>query len=255
MNAFLAPRAQHAFVTLLAVLAIGAAALAQTPGTGAITGVVLDPSERVVTNAEVEVVSAETDASRSVRTNAEGGFHVTLLPPGRYIVTVRASGFATERSQPIDVTVSETSSLDVKLAVVQENTSVQVSATASAASLESSRLGGLVNHTEIQALPLSNRNFTQILGLTPGVVTDLPTPSSLGRGTINVATDGATPTQNNIQFNGVDANNIAENSASNAESSIVGVAVPAPDTIEEFRVQSANFDAAYGRSAGANVDL
>jgi hypothetical protein len=247
-------RIQLILAALLMVLGTGTA-IAQAPGTGAMSGIVLDPGERVVRNAEVVVVSQETHASRSVRTDAEGVFHVTLLPPGKYTVTVNASGFSAERSQPIDVTVSQTSSLDVKLTVAQTNTTVQVNGAASVANLESSTLGGLVDDTAIQALPLSNRNFTQILALAPGVVTDLPVPSSLGRGTINVATTGSTPTQNNIQFNGIDANNMAEDSASNAESSIVGVAVPAPDTIQEFRVQTANFDAAYGRSPGGNVDL
>jgi hypothetical protein len=247
-------RTRYILAALLVVLRIGIA-FGQTPGTGAISGSVLDPAERVVGNAEVLVVNQETHASRPARTNAEGVFHVTLLSPGKYTVTVNALGFSVARSQPIDVTVGQTSSLDMKLTIAQANASVQVSGAASVASLESSTLGGLVDGSAIQALPLSNRNFTQILGLAPGVVTDLPTPSSLGRGTINVAIDGATPTQNNIQFNGVDANNMAENSASSAESSIVGVAVPAPDTIQEFRVQTANFDAAYGRSAGGNVDL
>jgi Carboxypeptidase regulatory-like domain/TonB dependent receptor len=247
-------RTQFILAALLMVLRIGTA-FAQAPGTGAISGLVLDPGERVVGNAEVLVVSEQTHASRSVKTDAAGVFHVTLLPPGKYTATVHAPGFSVERSQPIDVTVSQTSSLDVKLTVAQTKTTVEVSGAASVANLESSTLGGLVDDTAIQALPLSNRNFTQILALAPGVVTDLPVPSSLGRGTINVAITGSTPTQNNIQFNGIDANNMAEDSASNAESSIVGVAVPAPDTIQEFRVQTANFDAAYGRSPGGNVDL
>jgi hypothetical protein len=184
-----------------------------------------------VTNADVVAVNDATRLSRAVKTTSEGVFRVPLLLPGTYTVTVTVPGFSVNTSQLIQVTVSETSSLDVRLSVAGANTSVQVSTGAIAANLESSTLGGLVDRAAIQTLPLSNRNFTQILGLAPGVVTDLPTPSSLGRGTINMAVDGSTPTQNNIQFNGIDANNMAENSASSAESSIVGVSVPAPDTI------------------------
>jgi hypothetical protein len=227
----------------------------QTPGTGAISGIVFDPANRVVVNAEVLAVSDDTHVSRSVTTTSTGLFRVPLLPPGSYAVTVKAPGFAVNISQLVVVTVSQTSSLDIKLAVAGANQSVVVSRQAQVADLDSSTLGGLVDNAAIETLPLSNRNFTQILGLAPGVVTDLPTPSSLGRGTINVSADGATPTSNNIQFNGIDANNMAENSASSAETSIVGVAVPAPDTIQEFRVQTANFDASYGRSTGGNVDL
>ena len=111
-----------------------------------------------------------------------------------------------------------------------------------------------MDDTAIQALPLSNRNFTQIMGLSPGVVGALPTPSALRNGSQNVASDGGKTTANNIQFNGVDANNLAENSVTNAGEE-VGVALPAPDSIQEFRVQTANFDAAYGRGSGADVDL
>ena len=156
---------------------------------------------------------------------------------------------------PVQVTVSETSSLNVTLAVAGTTTSVQVSGSSEIAELESSTLGGLVDERAIQALPLSSRNYTQILGLSPGVIADLPTATVLGNGTQNVASNGATPTANNIQFNGIDANNLQENSAAVAQNYEVGTAIPAPDTIEEFRVQTANYDASYGRGTGANEDL
>src|SRR6202000_2680544 len=133
--------------------------------------------------------------------------------------------------------------------------SVQVGGSSEIAELESSTLGGLVDERAIQALPLSSRNYTQILGLSPGVIAALPTATVLGNGTQNVASNGATPTANNIQFNGIDANNLQENSAAVAQNYEVGTAIPAPDTIQEFRVQTANYDAAYGRGTGANVDL
>jgi Carboxypeptidase regulatory-like domain/TonB dependent receptor len=227
----------------------------QTPGTGAISGVVLDPTNRVVANAEVVVVSETTYASRVVRATSEGVFRVPLLLPGKYSVSISAPGFVTSTPASIDVTVSETSSVNVTLAVAGMNTSIQVNGGAQIAELESSTLGGLVNNAAIQSLPLSSRNYTQILGLSPGVVADLPTATVLGNGTQNVASNGATPTANNIQFNGIDANNLLENSAALAQNYEVGTAIPAPDMIEQFRVQTANFDAAYGRGTGANVDL
>ena len=243
-------------IFVLYFLIMTGAAFAQTPGTGAISGLVYDPSGRVVGNAEVQALDEETHTSRSVMTTPEGVFRVLLLPPGEYTVTVKASGFAVSTSRLIEVTVSQTSSLNVTLALATASTNVQVTSTgAEMVELESSALGGLVNETAIQALPLSSRNYTQILGLSPGVVVDLPNAAQLGNGTENVASNGATPTANNIQFNGVDANNLAENSAAIAETSEVGTAIPAPDTIQEFRVQTANFDAAYGRGTGANVDL
>ena len=243
-------------VTLsLVLLLLASVCFGQTPGTGAISGVVYDPANRVVANAEVLVVDDATQISRSVRTTAEGVFRAPLLPPGTYTVTVKAPRFAVSVSSSLQVTVSETTSLNVTLAVAGASESVQVEANAATAQLESSTLGGVVDETAILSLPLASRNYTQILGLAPGVVVDLPNAAQLGRGTQNVASNGATPTANNIQFNGIDANNLVQNSASNAESSQVGTAIPAPDSIQEFRVQTANFDAAYGRGTGANVDL
>jgi hypothetical protein len=244
-------------IHLSVALALTMASLvyAQDAATGAISGVVYDPSNRVVVNAEVLAVNEATHVSRSVMTTAEGVFRVTLLPPGAYVVTVKMAGFAVNTSHSIQVIVSQTASLNVTMAIAGVRESAQVESAASVAELESSTLGGVVDETAIRSLPLASRNYTQILGLAPGVVVDLPNATALGNGTQNVASNGATPTANNIQFNGVDANNLAENSAANSESALVGTAIPAPDSIQEFRVQTANFDAAYGRGTGANVDL
>ena len=122
------------------------------------------------------------------------------------------------------------------------------------AETESSTLGRAVEPESIQLLPLANRNYTQILGLSPGVVVALPDATALGRGTQNVSSEGAKTTSNNIQFNGIDANNASQNSAEN-DGEEVGTGIPAPDAIQEFKVQTGNYDAAYGRGSGANVDL
>jgi hypothetical protein len=246
----------HRFFAICILLALGLpeTVFAQTPGTGAISGIVYDPSHRTIANAEVVAINEATNASRTVATTPDGVFRVPLLPPGNYAVTVKARGFADQTSKAISVTVSETSSLSVTLTVEAASASVQVESDAEMAQLESSTLGRAVEQEAIQALPLANRNYTQILGLSPGVVVGLPDATELGRGTQNVTSNGAKTTSNNLQFNGIDANNLSQNSAAN-DGEEVGVAIPAPDAIEEFKVQTANYDASYGRGAGANVDL
>jgi Carboxypeptidase regulatory-like domain/TonB dependent receptor len=228
---------------------------AQTPGTGAISGVVLDPTSRTVINAEVTVVNQGTHVSRHVQTSSEGLFRAALLSPGLYSVSVSSPGFAGNSSTEVAVVSGEVSSISVTLRVASTRVDVQVSGGADRTELESSTIGGLVDTTAMETLPLSSRNYTQIIGLSPGVVADLPTATTLGNGTQNVASNGATPTANNIQFNGIDANNLQENSAALAQNYEVGTGIPAPDTIQEFRVQTANYDAAYGRGSGASVDL
>ncbi|WP_041592471.1 TonB-dependent receptor [Terriglobus roseus] len=227
---------------------------AQTPGTGAITGAVLDPSGRVVVHAEVVAIHDATHQERRGVTDDSGIYRLSLLSPGRYTITVSSPGFASVGLPLVAVDTGGVSSINVTLSTAKADTRVQVNADASLASFESATLGGLVDQTAVLALPLRNRNFTQILGLSPGVITEVPSAAAIGAGTQNVSSNGAKTTANNVQFNGVDANNLAQNSMTNIGQE-VGVAIPAPDAIDQFKVQTANFDAAYGRGSGANVDV
>lgn len=227
---------------------------AQVPGTGAIRGVVLDPSGHPVANAMIAIENETMHLQRSVSTNGSGEYSAALLLPGSYALNVQVTGFAAAKASGITVVVSETSTVDFRLAMANTTTNVAVTADLGIADTEGSVLGRVVDERAVQSLPLSNRNFTQILSLSPGVVVSLPDATWLGRGTQDVVANGSKTTANNVQFNGVDANNLAQNSAA-ADGEEVGVAVPAPDTIQEFKVQTGNYDAGYGRGTGANVDL
>lgn len=227
--------------------------ICQAPGTGAVTGTVYDPAGSVIQRAHVVLKSDSTGAIRNTDSSNSGLFAFTLLPPGLYSVSVSADGFA-QRSANVDVVVAETGVIDFHLSVESAASSVTVEPVIELAQTESSSLGRAVDHETIEALPLSNRNYTQILSLSPGVVVELPNASALGRGTQNVSANGNKTTGNNIQFNGVDANNLSQNSAA-SDGEEVGVAAPAPDTIQEFKVQTGNYDASYGRGTGANVDV
>lgn len=230
------------------------AVFSQAPGTGAIKGTVYDPSGASIQSARVTVASEATKAARVTSTDATGAFSFPLLAPGPYSVTVESPGFGEEAATAIGVMVSETSVIDFHLAVASVGTDLYVEPGSELAQTESSTLGRAVDQQTIAALPLSNRNYTQILSLSPGVVVELPNASALGRGTQDVTANGNKTTGNNIQFNGVDANNLSQNSAA-SDGEEVGVAAPAPDTIQEFKVQTGNYDATYGRGTGANVDV
>src|SRR6202008_2206436 len=165
-----------------------------------------------------------------------------------------APGFETAIDNSVAVVAGETTTLELKMNVGKANDTVEVSGAADLAQTETSTLGRAIDEEAIQSLPLANRNYTQLIALSPGVVVELPNADALGRNNQNVSANGSKTTSNNIQFNGIDANNLSQNSASGYQSE-VGTAVPSPDTIAEFKVQTGNYDAGYGRGAGANVDF
>src|SRR5260370_1600049 len=158
---------------------------AQAPGTGALVGQVFDPSRAVVAGAQVSVVSEETNFSRTVRTTSEGLFRVALLPPGNYSVTVEVPRFKRKMLRSVQVVVSETALVDVELEVGAVTAQVQVAGIPELAQTKSPALGRVTDDKTIVSLTLANRNFSQVLALSPGALVDVPHPPKQGRNTQN----------------------------------------------------------------------
>jgi len=223
---------------------------AQDAATGAIAGVVYDTSGAMIANATVNATEDGTHLSRTIQVGPQGSFRISLLPPGAYSLRVQSDGFAPGSVHALVVNVGEVASLSVRLAPAEVNVKVEVDTTQP----EITAQGRVVDQSTIQGLPLANRNYTQIVALSPGVAVELPNAANLGRNNQNVSANGAGTTANNFQFNGIDANNLSQNSASGYQSE-VGLAIPAPDVIQEFKAQTGGYDAGYGRGSGANVDV
>src|SRR5438876_432869 len=217
-------------------------ALAQTQTTGRIAGTVKDQNGAVIAGAEVSVVSKATGDQRKVTTDAEGNYTVPLLPPGTYQLKVTVQGFNAVLFDNVQVVITETTPVDADLTVVGIIADPVVVRIAPLIQRDGPQLGRVVDSRAVSELPLATRNFTQILGLSPGTAVDLPDNTTLGRNSQNISVNGARTTQNNYQINGVDANFIRNNNA-------VRVAVPAPETIQEFKVQTSLYD----RSGGGNI--
>ncbi|MGH9716186.1 MAG: carboxypeptidase regulatory-like domain-containing protein [Candidatus Acidiferrales bacterium] len=241
------------FVGLIAMLCICAAPmLAQTATTGALTGVVTDPSGSVIAGATVTATSTSTGRVRTTSTDANGSYEFSLLPPGNYSVEFSATGFQTSEVSSVTVNVTEIPVLNRSLQVGSQSQKVTVEANAEAVQTQNATIGGVVGSHEITSLPLSTRNYTQILDLSPGVATNVSSASGLGNGTQDVNVNGSTVSSNNYSMNGVDISNITTGMSAQ-ESTYVPIPIPNPDTIQEFRIQTAQYDAAYGRNSGADV--
>ena len=242
---------------LLATLSIALtpALLAQSAGTAGLTGTVTDPSGAVVPGVAVTLTSTDTNQSRTTTTNQEGVYKFSLIPPGAYKVRFAASGFKPSEVPSVTLNVTETPVLDGKLEVGAANEQVVVEAAAEALQTSSSTLGTTVTSSTVTSIPLSSRNYTQILGLAAGANTSANNATAFGKGTQDISTNGADPGQNNFQMDGVAINNIA-NPGTSADSGIyAGIGIPNPDAIQEFKIQTSTYDASYGRNPGANVNV
>ena len=146
---------------------------------------------------------------------------------------------------------------NVQLTVGEASETVTVTSQILELQTQSSVLGRVTDAEMVEDLPLVARNYTQIVALNPGVSQELNSAGQLGRGSTSqpgsggsIVSQGGTSVDNNFEMNGLPVDDIQSSAGFDA-----GVPVPNPDAIEEFRVQTALFDATSGRNAGANVDV
>ena len=247
------------FVFIALVLALTAATLpvlAQTAGTGALAGTVNDPTGAVVPGAQVSVTNEATGGKRQVTSQGNGSYFVPLLLPGSYKVEVSMSGFKLATVRGVEVDVTETARLDLKLEVGSTQEHMNVTGEAELLQTESSSLGRVVGPEQVTDLPLVTRNYTDIVILSPGIAAEVRDATALGSGTGgqnqgNFRVNGSFGRDNNFQMNGVPANDLL----AMVDFTTGGIAIPNPDTIQEFKVQTGTVDASYGGTAGANVNV
>ncbi len=230
---------------LVSTLCLYGIAYAQSPTTGQVLGVVRDASGAVVMGANVSLTSAG-GVRRDTTTDASGHYAFSLVPPGTYRVDVAKAGFSTVSVQSVVVRITETTTLDLRLPVAQQKVVVEVEAQPPLIQTESPARGSVIEQQEIRQLPLPTRNFQQLLTLTPGTSGPIQNSSELGRGAAPIYVDGNRATSNSVIINGTDANSIGTGSLPN-------LAVPATDSLQEFIVQTSQYDASQGRVAGGVV--
>jgi Carboxypeptidase regulatory-like domain len=229
-------------------------AFGQTSTTGAIRGTLTDSTGAVISGATVTVTSKATDQARTVKSDSAGQYTVGLLPPETYTISITASGFKTEQPAPVTVVVTETSRADAKMVLGSNTETVEVTSQAAALQVENATLGTVVDGTTIREVPLTNRNYTQVLTMSAGVAGDVNNAASLGKGTQDVYVNGASSISNNFHMDGADINNFGSGRAGDFVQQ-AGIAIPNPDSLQEFKIQTTNYDAGFGRDAGANVDV
>lgn len=249
---------QH-WLLVFSVLAVAASTpsliMAQSADTGALTGVIKDPSGSVINGAEITAVHLTTGQSRTAVSGRDGSYRIVLLPPGKYKVKISMSGFQTAEFPSVTINVTETEVLNCTMKIGMPTETVTVAADVELLQTATSTLGTVVGGEKVVSLPLTSRNYTQILDFSAGVSANVANATVLGKGTQQTSVNGSNPAQNNYQMDGAPINSIASLGHASDQNVGAGIGIPNPDALQEFKVQTSTYDASYGRNPGANVNV
>lgn len=232
--------------SLMICLVLPALSLAQQV-TGAITGLVTDPSGASIANAAVVATDLARHTVWPTRTNNEGFYNLPRLPVGSYDIRVQVTGFQTTVHPPVQLELNQTARVDLRLSLGAVTDTVTVNDSAPLMQTETTMVNTVINSTTNIALPLATRNYIQLTLLAPGSVT--VDPSSMSQGKTAMAAgrpyiNGNREQANNFILDGMDNNEWGSNYVAYT---------PSVDAIEQFNLITNNASAEFGNFQGGLI--
>lgn len=224
------------------VLLLLPAALWAQVSTGKIVGTVQDSSGGVLPGVSIVIKSLDTGATRGLVTNERGQYEMPGLQPGRYQVEAELTGFRRYSQGPIIVQVNQETRVNITLTLGELAETLLVQAEGIQVQTTTATVGKVVDQKQIVELPLSGRNFVDLGLLTPGVTTRAQATSA---GTTFIV-HGQRDDANNFQLDGVANVTLGGNTLQ---------ARPNVDAVQEFKIQTSNFSAEFGRNSGSIVQV
>jgi hypothetical protein len=267
----------------LSLLLPGFASAQQT--LGGITGLVTDAQSSLVSGATVTVTGDQTGLTRTQVSGSNGYYDFVNLPIGAYTIHVTQTGFETQVFPGIVVQADRTATVNVTLTVGAVTTSVTVNASPLMNAVDTTN-GYVLDKAQIESIPLPTGSFTGVAILSPGVNAELPsgTGANDGLGNLAIWANGQRDTSNSFSLNGVDGSSLFNGkstsevgssrvinstgvSSSTSSTGVIpsaasvylsignAIPTPAPETIEEVRVNASMYDAQQGATSGAHIDV
>jgi hypothetical protein len=228
------------------VLATSPAAFAQARLTGAdLVGTVTDQTRAVVPGCTITVTNLGTNLTRTVITDAHGGYSVPALPVASYVVSAALTGFKTQTRERIDLPLGQTIRLDFELRVGAASETVAVDAVAMLVSPTRTEIASVINQEQIDALPINLRNFIGFALVAPGVAADR-TPLQGAAATSGLSFTGQRGRSNNVMVDGLDNNDPFVGSVR---------ATFSQQAVREFQVLVDSYSAEFGKAAGGIVNI
>ena len=243
----MSPSIRRALECLILILGFGCTILSGQTFQGSFTGTVLDPSGAVVPGAQVTVTEEDKGFSRSVASSVDGSYEIPLLPPGRYELSAKKSGFAQFQRGPLPLLVNQHLRQDIVLLVGYLGDGVTVEAFPETVESQTSSIGTTIDAQKVNEIPLNGRNFLELALLVPGVspgTAGSEVSTRGGGGSINV--NGMRDSMNSYWLDGLDDTSVG-----------VGQYTVAPplDSVQEFRMETGVYPAKFGAHAGAEVNM
>src|SRR6516225_6514635 len=234
------------WVAIAAVVFFGLTPLDAQVDTGSITGTVTDASGAVVSGARVSLSNVDTGATLTTTTGSDGVYKFSPVRIGSYKVDASSQGFKSVSQAGIRVDVGANVIVDFLLNPGSTTETVEVTAAAPVLQTQDASVGQVVDQRNVNNLPLNGRNFTFLAQLVQGV--NSPQPDTRGNAASGAfSANGFRPAQNNYMLDGVDNNSDTVDFLNGTNF----VVLPPVDAVQEFKVQTTNFSAEFGRSGAA----
>ncbi len=243
MTALIATGRKILVATLLAYF--GGLLFAQTAGR--ISGQILDPSQASISGARIAAENRATGARRYVESDKQGRYVFDDLPVGTYNVSVEAKGFQSQIRSDLELNVASTLVVQFTLSIGQVSEAVEVQAHTEVVDPNAAN-GQLMENKSVVDLPINGRDYARFALLTPGAVA---ASNFIADTTFN----GMMGIHNQFSIDGIDASRVDEPYMANGFERGARLLTGSLDTVAEFRVQTSNYNAEYGRAAGSDVRI
>ena len=211
-------------------------------------GRVADVTGATIANASIAAVNVSTNFVYHAQSDASGAWIISPVRIGIYQVTISASGFKQTVAGPITLDVQQRQRVDATLQLGEITEQVVVHDAAPLLETDSSESGQVVDSQSMVGFPLNGRSPVQLAQLTVGVTTS--EPGARDSGGYGFSASGSRSLDNNFLLDGVDNNSNLPDLLNEANY----VIMPPPDALQEFKIETGNYDAEFGRSTGAIVN-
>lgn len=240
----------RAAVLFAAALVAAPGALAQFDA-ASVLGYVRDSSGAAVPHSHVVLTNTETGAKRTAESDGEGRYQFVSVPIGRYTVESEAAGFQRSVTPTFQLTVNAQQRVDLAMPVGTASEQVEVTAAPTLLETDTSSRGQVIAAREIQNLPLNGRSYADLVLLVPGVAKSVLENQTATSREASFNVNGQRSAFNNFLLDGLDNNTYGTSNQGFANENIP----PSPDAVGEFRVETDNYSAEYGRSSGAVINV